>query len=57
MRPWHTVCIDCISPFTIKVKDSKQKTHKRTICAFTMIDPATGWFEMGNIPDDDFNSQ
>ena len=22
-----------------------------------MIDPATGWFEMGHIPENDFNSQ
>ena len=49
--------VDCIGPFTIKVKDSKNKIHKRTIRALTLIDPATGWFEMGHIPDDDFNSQ
>ena len=57
MWHWHTMCVNCIFSFTIKVKDGKKKIHKRTICALTMIDPATGWFEMGHIPDDDFNSQ
>ena len=57
MRPWHTVCVDCIGPFTIKTKDDKGKIHKRTVRALTIIDPATGWFEIGHIPDDDFNSQ
>ena len=57
MQPWHTVCVDCIGPFTIKVKDSKKKIHIRTISALTMIDPSTGWFEIGHIPDGDFNSQ
>ena len=41
MRHWHNVCVNCIGPFTIKVKDSNNKIHKRTIYALILIDPAT----------------
>ena len=44
--PWRTVCVDLIGPYTIKAKD-------RTILDFmclTMIDPATGWFEIIELP-------
>ena len=57
MRPWHTVCVDCIGPFSIKTKDDEGNTHKQTVRTLTIIDPATGWFKIGHIPDDDFNSQ
>jgi transposase InsO family protein len=39
--PWVTVCVDLIGPFTII---DNNKTH--TLRALTMIDPATGWFEI-----------
>ena len=58
LRPWHTVCVDCIGPFTIKCKiPESKKTITKTIRALTAIDPATGWFEIGHIPEKDFNSQ
>ena len=58
LRPWHTVCVDYIGPFTIKTKNPKtKKIRKNKIRALTIIDPATGWFEMGHIPEDDMNSQ
>ena len=57
LRPWHTVCVDCIGPFTILTKDEEGKILKRTIRAITMVDPATSWFEIGHIPEQDFNSQ
>ena len=57
MRPWHTVCVDCIGPFTIKTKYDKGNIHKQTVRASTIIDPTTGWFEIWHIPDDNFNSQ
>ena len=44
--PWRTVCIDLIGPYTIKAKD-------HTILDFmclTMIDPATGWFKIIELP-------
>ena len=56
-RPWHTVCVDCVGPYTVQVKTDGKQVQKRTIRALTMVDPATGWFEMGEIPDGDFNSQ
>ena len=44
--PWTTVCIDLIGPYTI----GKGK-YAATLQCFTMIDPATGWFEIVEIPD------
>ena len=35
------VCVDLVGPFTIK---TPLKTH--SLLALTMIDPATGWFEI-----------
>ncbi len=43
--PWHTLCIDLIGPY--KVGEGKQQ---RELWCLTMIDPATGWFEIANIP-------
>ena len=40
--PWRTVCVDLIGPYTIKAKDG---TILNFMC-LTMIDPATGWFEI-----------
>ena len=39
--PWFMVCVDLVGPFTIK---TPSKTH--SLLTFTMIDPATGWFEI-----------
>jgi transposase InsO family protein len=39
--PWVMVCVDLVGPFTIK---TPYKTH--SLLALTMIDPATGWFEI-----------
>lgn len=51
--------VDCIGQFTVNVKDTSNKDNTITILALTMINPATGWFETGCIPEDedDFNSQ
>jgi hypothetical protein len=38
---WVIVCVDLGGPFTIK---TLLKTH--SLLALTMIDPATGWFEI-----------
>ncbi len=43
--PWHTLCIDLIGPYTI----GKTKQHKTELWALTMIDPATGWFDIVQI--------
>ena len=42
--PCHTLCVDLIGPYKIG-KDKKQKI----LHCLTMIDPATGWFEMTSI--------
>ena len=39
--PWVMVCVDLVGPFTIK---TPLKTH--SLLALTIIDPATGWFEI-----------
>ena len=43
--PWDVLCIDLIGMYKIK-----QKIKKTLYYGVTMIDPATGWFEMKNIP-------
>jgi transposase InsO family protein len=42
--PWHTLCIDLIGPYTFGKKE-----HEATLHCLTMIDPATGWFEIAEI--------
>ena len=42
--PWHTLCIDLIGPY--KVGHGRQQ---RELHCLTMIDPATGWFEIAPI--------
>ena len=46
--PWDVICVDLIGPYLIKNKNSKEdlKLH-----AVTMLDPATGWFEIKQITD------
>ena len=45
--PWDKMCIDLIGPYKIR-----RKTKPDLICnVVTMIDPATGWFEIHQIPD------
>ena len=48
--PWHTLCIDLIGPYDIGTpnKDPKQDRTVKLHC-LTMIDPATGWFEIAQI--------
>ena len=46
-EPWDKLCIDLIGPYTITRRKSSKKPL--TLWAITMIDPATGWFEMREI--------
>jgi hypothetical protein len=39
--PWVMVCVDLVGPFTIR---TPAKAHP--LLALTVIDPATGWFEI-----------
>jgi hypothetical protein len=45
--PWEILCVDLIGPYTIK---RKGKASLQLWCV-TMIDPATGWFEMRELND------
>ena len=40
--PWNRVCIDMIGPYTIETTSGE----KHQLRCLTMIDPATGWFEI-----------
>jgi hypothetical protein len=44
--PWEVLCVDLIGPYTIKRRGKKNLV----LWCLTMIDPATGWFEMREIP-------
>jgi len=44
-EPWEILCVDLIGPYTFKRKGKKPYT----LFCLTMIDPATGWFEMAEI--------
>jgi Integrase zinc binding domain len=43
---WDTLCVNLIGPYNIKRKNAKKPL---TLWAVTMIDPATGWFEIASI--------
>ena len=45
-NPWEAVCLDLIGPYTLKGKDGTQIDF---MCV-TMIDPATSWFEIVELP-------
>ena len=45
--PWKRVNVDLIGPLTVKTPNKK----KHILNALTMIDPATGWFEIAEVPE------
>jgi len=45
--PWERLCVDLIGPYTIERKDGTTLNLQ----AVTMIDPATGWFEIAQYDD------
>ena len=47
-RPWEVLCVDLIGPYTVKVKGA-DGTVIDFMC-LTMIDPASGWFEICELP-------
>ena len=61
VEPWDTLCVDLIGPYTIhrnstattKAGRTKRNKKKETLIlkAVTMIDPATGWFEIAQYDD------
>jgi hypothetical protein len=44
--PWECLCVDLIGPYTLKGKDNLQVDFM----ALTMIDPASSWFEIAELP-------
>ena len=46
-EPWTSVCVDLIGPYNLRAKDGT----RHVLSALTMIDPATGWFEVKAITD------
>ena len=47
MTPWETVCIDLIGPYTV----TDRLCNGRILNSITFVEPATGWFEVTEIPD------
>ena len=45
-KPWEDLCVDLIGPYTLKGKDG---TNIDFMC-LTMIDPASSWFKMAELP-------
>jgi transposase InsO family protein len=46
--PWKRVNVDVVGPYTVETPKGK-----RTLLAMTMIDPATGWFEIAALENND----
>jgi hypothetical protein len=44
--PWEALCVDLIGPYTLKGKDGSAIDFM----ALTMIDPASSWFELVELP-------
>ena len=51
-NPWEALGVDLIGPYTLKGKDG---TEIDFMCV-TMIDPATSWFKIVELPVTEFNS-
>jgi hypothetical protein len=52
--PWECLCVDCIGPYTFRwyAEGVSKKDHEKVVLrCVTMIDPATGWFEIAEVPD------
>jgi hypothetical protein len=49
--PWHSLCVDLISPYPFGKVDKKRNIDTFTeLWCLTMIDPAMGWFKIAEIP-------
>ena len=49
--PWHTLCIDLVGPYKFGAPYIKDKLNPNycTLLCLTMLDPATGFFEVVEI--------
>ena len=54
LEPWHTVCVDLIGTYSVKANvrqpDGSIKVGDLSLLCMTFIDPATGWFEIAEVP-------
>ena len=54
LKPWHTVHVDLIGPYTKTVKQMQPGGTVTEVDLYltcmTFIDPATGWFEITQVP-------
>ena len=54
LEPWHTVCVDLIGTYHItagvRQTDGSIKRCDLSLLCMTFIDPATGWFEIAEVP-------
>ena len=54
LHPWYTVHVDLIGPYSLWVKkqlpDGKIVDHEFSLTCMTFLDPATGWFEIAEVP-------
>ena len=54
LMPWRTVHADLIGPYSITAKQTQPggdiKEVELRLTAMTMVDPATGWFEIVEVP-------
>jgi hypothetical protein len=44
--PWEALCVDLVGPYTLKGKDGSSIDF----IALTMIDPASSWFKVVELP-------
>ena len=44
--PWEALCVDLVGPYTLKGKDGSSIDFM----ALTMINPASSWFEIVELP-------
>ncbi len=44
--PWEALCVDLVGPYTLKGKDGLSIDFM----ALTMIDPASSWFKVVELP-------
>lgn len=53
-KRWDTVHVDLIGPYTVHINqrlpDGKLSRKEVQLTCMTMIDPATGWFEIAEVP-------
>ncbi len=59
MVPWHTLHIDLIGPYSKTAKqiqpDGSIQTKEFKLTCMTFVDPATGWFEITEVPSFDID--